>query len=60
MKNVMGEGYNGNDQRDCMEYLEKLLSQLRDEELEDRTENFEAPTLVDQLFGLQAVPHVSV
>ena len=60
LKNDKGEGYNGYDQRDCMEYLEKLLSRLRDEELEERTENFDAPTMVEHLFGLQAVPHVSV
>ena len=60
LKNDRGQGYNGNDQRDCMEFLQKLLSRLRDEELKERTEDFEAPTLVERLFGLLAVPHVSV
>lgn len=60
LKNDERERYNGYEQRECMEYLEKLLSRLRDEELEERTEKSEAPTLVEQLFGLLAVPHVSV
>ena len=60
LKNDEGIGYNGYDQRDCMEFLEKLLSRLRDEELEEQTENSEVPTLVEHLFGLQAVPQVSV
>ena len=60
MKNDEGMRYNGYDQRDCMEFLEKLLSRLRDEELEEQTEDSEVPTLVEELFGLQAVPQVSV
>ena len=60
LKNDKGKGYNGNKQRECMEYLEKLLCRLRDEELEESTENSEAPTVVEELFGLLAVPHVSV
>ena len=60
LKNDRGKRYDGYKQRECMEYLEKLLSRLRDEELEERTENLEAPTLVEHLFGLLAVPHVSV
>lgn len=55
----MKQRYDGETQRDCMEYLEKLLDHLDWEELDGRIENFEAPSLVRELFGVEATTKAS-
>lgn len=59
LANDKGERYDGEDQQECMEYFEKLLDHLDIEEVDGRTENFEAPSLVQDLFGLEAITKVS-
>ena len=59
LKSDEGQGYDGAAQRECMEFFEKLLDHLDAEELNERTENLDAPSLVRELFGLEAVTKVS-
>ncbi|KAF6226900.1 hypothetical protein HO133_008341 [Letharia lupina] len=58
LANDKGERYDGEDQQECMEYFEKLLDHLDIEEVDGRTENFEAPSLVQELFGLEAITKI--
>lgn len=46
LKNDLQEWYDGETQQDCAEYFEKLLNRLDAEELNGRTQNLDAPSLV--------------
>ena len=57
LANDKGEAYDGETQQEGMEYFEKLLDHL---EMEDeQTQNVKAPSLVRELFGLEAITRVS-
>ena len=51
-----GNGYDGEKQGECMEFFEKLLQHLDMEDLQDRGESSEVPSLVRELLG---VDHLS-
>ena len=54
--NDQGEHFDGGEvQLDCMEFFEKLVGHLDEEEVADRPKGCEAPSLVRELFGLNAV-----
>ena len=46
--------YNGEEPRECMEFFEKLVDRLDEEEMEECTRSSESPSLVRELFGLKA------
>jgi len=54
-----GHPFNGEKPEECLEFLQKLLEQLHAEEINARTENFEEPSLVEELFGLRSVQKMS-
>ena len=58
LKDDHGIGYDGETQAECMEFFEKLLHHLDEEEMEDREEGSEVPSLVRELFGVEAVTKV--
>ena len=58
LKDDKGKGYDGQEQAECMEFFEKLLEYLDMEEVRDRKDNSEAPSLVRELFGIEAISRV--
>ena len=58
LKDDKGKGYDGHEQAECMEFFEKLLEYLDMEEVRDRMNNSEAPSLARELFGVEAVSKV--
>ena len=60
LKDAEGRGYDGREQGECMEFFEKLLQHLEWEEMQDRVESFEVPSLVREIFGMTAVTKVCI
>ena len=59
LRNDNEERYDGESQQDSTEYLQKLLDRLDVEELNGRTQDLDAPSIVRKLFGLEAVTKAS-
>lgn len=59
MLSDFGEPFNGEQSEECRQFLDRLLNRLHEEEMNARTQNFDDPSLVQELFEVSSVRKVS-